>query len=213
MTIELVSINISQPKTIKYLDETITTGIFKTPVHGTVKVSQLNLQGDGQADLKVHGGINKAVYVYPLEHYDYWKHELNRNDLGFGQFGENFTILGAMENQIHIGDIYRVGSAVFEVTQPRIPCYKLAIKMQLASFPRKFLKSGRLGFYMKVLEEGEVNAKEMFEAIDINNKGLTISDIWNLAFFDTENIEDITRALELQSLGPEWRRPLERKLT
>lgn len=212
MKIELISINVSQPKTINFKDKFIATGIFKTPINGTVKLTKLNLEGDGQADLQVHGGLNKAIYVYPFEHYDFWKKELNRDDLSYGQFGENFTILGVLEDQIHIGDIFRIGSAVLEVTQPRMPCYKLGIKMQLATFPKKFLKSGRIGFYMKVLEEGEVKAKESFEIIHTNDKGLTIRDLWHLVFFDPGNTEDAIRALKLLSLGPEWRQPLEQRL-
>jgi len=212
MKIELLSINVSPPKTINYQGKSITSGIFKMPVNGTVKLTKLNLEGDGQADLRVHGGVDKAVYVYPFEHYDYWKKELNRDDFGYGQFGENFTILGALENQIHIGDIFKIGSAVLEVTQPRTPCYKLGIKMRLPTFPGKFLESGRTGFYMKVLDEGEIKAKESFESIHINDKGLTIRDLWHLVFFDTENTEDAIRALKLPSLGPEWRQPLEQRL-
>lgn len=209
---ELISINVSQPKTINYQDNAIVTGIFKTPINGTVKLTKLNLEGDGQADLKVHGGVNKAIYVYPFEHYDFWKNELNRNDFSYGQFGENFTILGVLEDQIHMGDIFKIGSAVLEVTQPRMPCYKLGIKMQLATFPKKFLKSGRSGFYMKVLEEGEVKAKESFEITHTNDKDLTVRDLWHLVFFDPENTEDAIRALKLPSLGPEWRQPLEQRL-
>ena len=212
MKIELISINVSPPKTINYQGKSITSGIFKIPVNGTVKLTKMNLEGDGQADLRVHGGVHKAVYVYPFEHYDFWKKELNRDDFSYGQFGENFTILGVLEDQIHIGDIFKIGSAVLEVTQPRTPCYKFGIKMRLVTFPMKFLESGRIGFYMKVLEEGEVKAKESFESIHINDKGLTIRDLWHLVFFDHENTEDAIRALKLPSLGPEWRQPLEQRL-
>ena len=209
---ELISINISQPKTINYGNKSIITGIFKTPIDGPVKLMKLNVEGDGQADLQVHGGINKAVYAYPFEHYDFWKKELKRDDLSYGQFGENLTTLGILEDQTYIGDIFRIGSAVLEVTQPRTPCYKLGIKMQLSTFPKKFLQSGRIGFYLKVLEEGEIKAKEPFEKIHNNDKGLTIKDLWDLVFFDLENIEDAIRALKLTSLGPEWRQPLEKRV-
>jgi len=209
---ELLSINISQPKAINYQGKSISTGIFKKPVIGTVKLTILNLEGDGQADLRVHGGVNKAIYVYPFEHYEFWGKELNRDDLSYGQFGENFTVLGALEDQIHMGDIFRIGNALLEVTQPRTPCYKLGVKMQLVTFPRSFSKSGRLGFYMKVLEEGEVKAKESFELIHANNKGLTIRDLWHLVFFEPENTEDAICALKLPSLGPEWRQPLQQRL-
>ena len=195
------SINVSLPQTIHYQGESVVTGIFKTPINGAVKLGKLNLEGDGQANLRVHGGVNKAIYVYPSEHYDFWGKELNRDDLGYGQFGENFTISGVLEDQIHIGDILRVGSAVLEVTQPRISCYKLAIKLRLATFPKMFLDSGRTGFYMKVLEgEGEVKAKESFEIVHINDNGFTVRELFRLVLFDPENTEDAIRALQLQSL-------------
>ncbi|MGH7452977.1 MAG: MOSC domain-containing protein, partial [bacterium] len=121
---KLISVNVSPPKEIQYKGESVTTGIFKEPVQGRVMLRELNLDGDGQADLTVHGGVHQAVYVYPLEHYDYWKHKLGRQDLPYGQFGENFTVAEMMEDQVHIGDIFRIGSAVVQITQPRVPCYK-----------------------------------------------------------------------------------------
>lgn len=212
MNIELISVNVSKPKTVEFNGESITTGIYKTPVHGTVKVTSTNLQGDGQADLQVHGGTHKAVYVYPYEHYAYWGTELDRDDLEYGQFGENFTTMGLMENQVHIGDVFKIGSAVFEVTQPRTPCFKLAIRMKNPFFPKLFLQSGRLGFYMKVLEQGEICGSDVVEAQFTNTQGFTISDIWQMAFFDTDSQEALERALQLHSLGPEWKFPIQQQL-
>ena len=132
--------------------------------------------------------------------------------LGYGQFGENFTTLGVLEDQIHMGDIFGIGRAVLEVTQPRTPSYKLGIKTQLVTFPKKFLTSGRTGFYMKVVEEGEVKANESFEIIHTNDQGVTVRYLWRLVYFDLQNTEDAIRALKLPSLGSEWRRPLEQRL-
>ena len=133
---QLISVNVALPKVVQHKRKTVLTGIFKKPVEGRVMLRKLNLDGDGQGDLTVHGGEHQAVYVYPFEHYDYWQEKLGRKDLTCGQFGENFTTLGLLEEQIHIGDIFRVGGAMVQVTQPRVPCYKLALKMQLPQFPK-----------------------------------------------------------------------------
>jgi len=163
------------PRELKHNGKTVTTGIFKEPVEGRVNLNAHNLEGDGQADLLVHGGIHKAVYVYPIENYDYWKRELGRTDFPFGQFGENFTVEGMLEDEVHIGDVFRVGEgAVVEVTQPRVPCYKLAIKMESPQFPKMFLASCRVGFYLRVIEEGEVGAGDVFERIKIDSQRMTV---------------------------------------
>ncbi|MBD0253785.1 MAG: MOSC domain-containing protein, partial [Rubrobacter sp.] len=153
---KLLSVNVSPPKEVTKGDRTVTTGIFKEPVDGRVMLRTLNLDGDGQADLVGHGGIYKAAYAYSVENYDYWKRELGRTDFPFGQFGENFTVEGMLEDEIHVGDVFRAGGALVEVTQPRVPCYKLGIKMGLRGFEKKFLASRRVGFYLRVLEEGDV---------------------------------------------------------
>jgi MOSC domain-containing protein YiiM/ferredoxin len=150
---KLVSVNVSLPKTVVHEGRAVSTGIYKEPVIDRVMVHKLHLDGDGQADLSVHGGVHKAVYVYDLDSYRYWRRELDRDDLNYGHFGENLTVEGMPDDQIHIGDIFRVGSALLEVTQPRTPCFKLEMKMGLPGFSRQFLISGRLGFYFRVLEE------------------------------------------------------------
>ena len=137
----LLSVNVSQAKEVPYQGKTVTTGIFKEPVGGRVMLRSLNLEGDGQADRNVHGGINKAVYAYPNEHYEYWSRELGRTDFTFGQFGENFTVSGMLEDAVRIGDVFRIGSALVEVTQPRAPCFKLGIRMGMESFPTTFMSS------------------------------------------------------------------------
>jgi MOSC domain-containing protein YiiM len=157
--VKLLSVNVSLPKEVPYNDQTITTGIFKEPVGGRVTVRSINVDGDGQADRKVHGGRDMAVYAYPIEHYKFWEKALGRDGFPFGQFGENLTVEGLAEEQVRVGDVFRVGGALLQVTQPRIPCYKLALRMgEGLDFPKRFQESGRLGFYLRVLEEGEIGA-------------------------------------------------------
>ena len=143
---KLLSVNVSLPKEINFKGKTVRTGIFKKPVQGPVRVNKLNLEGDGQADLVGHGGEFRAVYVYSFDNYAYWERELDRKDFQYGQFGENFTVEGMLDEEVHVGDIFRIGTALFQVTQPRVPCYKLAIKMGVEGFYSRILESGRLGF-------------------------------------------------------------------
>ncbi|NUM77435.1 MOSC domain-containing protein [candidate division KSB1 bacterium] len=201
---KLISVNVSLPKEIQYKGETVTTGIFKEPVQGRIRLRELNLEGDGQADLTVHGGVYQAVYVYPFEHYDYWKQKLGRQDLAYGQFGENFTAAEMREDQVHIGDIFRIGNAVVQVTQPRVPCYKLAIKMNLPQFPKLFMASGRTGFYLRVLQEDEVGAGDTIERIEIAPEKMTVQEIFHLAFRDHDNREVLEKASRLRGLSPGW---------
>ncbi len=201
---KLISVNVSLPKEIRYKGEAVTTGIFKEPVPGRIMLRELNLDGDGQADLTVHGGVHQAVYVYPFEHYDYWKHKLGRQDLAYGQFGENFTVAQMLEDQVHIGDIFRIGNAVVQITQPRVPCYKLAIKMNLPKFPKLFMASGRTGFYLRVLQAGEVGAGDAIERIEIDPGKMTVQEIFHLAFRDHDDREALDRALRLRGLSPGW---------
>ena len=153
---KLLSVNVSLPREISHKGRTVTTGIFKEPVADRVMLRELNLDGDGQADLIGHGGVYKAAYVYSHEHYDHWAKELGRDDFAFGQFGENLTVEGMLDHDIHVGDRFRIGGALVEVTQPRVPCFKLGIRMGVESFENVLLSSNRVGFYLRVLEEGEV---------------------------------------------------------
>ncbi len=155
---KVISVNVGLPRNVPYRGRSISTGIFKEPVEGRVKVQRLNVEGDRQADLSVHGGIEKAVYAYPSEHYEFWKGELPEMDLPWGMFGENLTTEGLLEDKVNIGDKLKVGTALFIVTQPRMPCYKLGIKFGRNDIIKRFLKSGRTGFYFSVLDEGEVSA-------------------------------------------------------
>ena len=184
---KLLSVNVSLPKEIEFKGKVVSTGIFKEPIKGRVNVRKLNIDGDGQADLIGHGGEFRAVYVYSNDNYAHWEKELSRNEFSIGQFGENFTVEEMLDHDVHVGDQYRIGSTLFEVTQPRVPCYKLAIKMVTEGFYSQILKSGRLGFYFKVLEEGEVGAGDEIKLEKKATNGITIFEINQLMYFDKEN--------------------------
>ena len=209
---KILSVNVSLPKEVPYRGKIITTGIFKEPVEGRVTLRSSNLDGDGQADLVAHGGVYKAAYVYSIENYDYWERELGRTDFTFGQFGENFTVEGMLEDKVHIGDVFRVGEALVEVTQPRAPCYKLGIKMSLPRFLKMFLDSCRVGFYLRVLEEGGVGAGDTFERVRTDPERVTVREACHLLYFDPENLEGSKKVLRIQALAPGWRQSFEERL-
>ena len=160
---KIISVNVGLPRLVMRNGEPVSTGIFKEPVAGRVMLRTLNLDGDRQADLSVHGGPSKAVYVYPSEHYAYWKGELPEKDLPWGMFGENFSTAGLLESEINIGDKFHIGSADVMVTEPRMPCYKLGIRFGRTDIIKRFLVSERSGFYLAVLKEGEVGAGDQLE--------------------------------------------------
>lgn len=204
---KLLSINVSKPKPIQYDGKTIRTGIFKEPVSGTVMLREKNIDGDGQGDLRVHGGTYKAIYGYPFEHYTHWQQELQRDDLTYGQFGENLTLEGLLEEKVRIGDVFQIGSTVkLQITQPRVPCFKLAYKMGLPEFPKQFLESRRVGFYFRVLEEGEITAGDTIACIETVSESMTVTEIVNLRYFDRDNHEKIAQARKLRALSPSWKR-------
>jgi MOSC domain-containing protein YiiM len=209
---KLLSINVSPPTEVVHGGEMVTTGIFKRPVEGRVMLGTLNLDGDGQADLVGHGGTYKAAYAYPVENYEYWERELGRTDFAFGQFGENFTVEGMPEGEIHIGDVFRVGGALIEVTQPRVPCYKLGLKMGLRGFEKMFLASCRVGFYLRVLEEGEVGAGDVLVRVRTDPERMTVREMCHLLYFDPENLEGAKKALRIRALSPGWRQSFEDRL-
>ena len=208
----LLSVNVSLPKEIRYGSKTVETGIFKEPVERRISLRKLNLDGDGQADLENHGGPHRAAYAYPVENYGYWGRELGREDFSFGQFGENFTVEGMTEDDVHIGDVFRVGRALVEVSQPRPPCFKLGIKMGMPRFPKLFLASGRVGFYLRVLEEGEVGAGDAFERVGADPEGMTVREMSDLLFFESSNLRGAERALRIRALSPGWRGSFEERL-
>ncbi|RKU34760.1 MOSC domain-containing protein [Candidatus Poribacteria bacterium] len=210
---KLLSINVSKPKPIQYGGKTIRTGIFKEPVSGTVMLREKNIDGDGQGDLRVHGGTYKAIYGYPFEHYTHWQQELQRDDLTYGQFGENLTVEGLLEETARIGEVFQVGSTVkLQITQPRVPCFKLAYKMGLPEFPKQFLESRRVGFYFRVLEEGEITAGDAIVCVESPPESMSITEIVNLRYFDTDNHEKIAQARTLRALSPSWKRDFTRML-
>jgi MOSC domain-containing protein YiiM len=209
---KILSLNVGLPRLVLRDGEPVSTGIFKEPVPGRVFLRTLNLDGDRQADLSVHGGPTKAVYGYPSEHYDFWKRELPEMTLPWGMFGENFTTEGLIESEINIGDKFGVGTAKIMVTEPRMPCYKLGLKFGRTDIIRRFLQSERSGFYFAVLEEGEVGAGDQFELIEQNEQGVKVSDITRLYVRDKENVDLLQRAIQVEALPESWRSHFQKQL-
>ena len=200
----LVSVNAGLPKEVPWNGKTVTTSIWKEPVPGPVHVSRLNIDGDGQSDLAVHGGADKAVYVYPSEHYEYWHRELPGMELPWGSFGENFTTEGPSE-EFRIGDRLSIGSAEFAITQPRLPCYKLAIRFGRPDIVKRFLRSNRTGFYLAVAREGEVRAGDPIRLSARAAGSLSVGDIVRLYETDTPDTETLKLASQLAGLPDSWR--------
>jgi MOSC domain-containing protein YiiM len=173
---QVISVNVGLPREVEWRDQIVRTSIFKEPVAGRLRVDRLNIEGDRQSDLTVHGGINKAVYVYPSEHYEFWRKEMPDADLPWGAFGENLTTSGLFENDVHIGDRFAIGSAEFVVTQPRMPCFKLTIRFERADIIKRFYRSGRSGFYFAVAKEGEIGAGEAITLLSRDTDSITIAE-------------------------------------
>ena len=204
MGMTLVSINAGLPREVSWDGKTVTTSIWKEPVNGPVRVARLNIAGDRQSDLSVHGGAEKAVYVYPSEHYAYWRRELPGAELPWGAFGENFTTAG-LDEEFRIGDRLRIGSAELAVTQPRMPCYKLGARLDREDMVKRFLSSGRTGFYLAVLKEGEVGRGDEVEFMARDDHNVTVADIVALYTHDAGNQELLRRAVDLPGLPKGWR--------
>jgi MOSC domain-containing protein YiiM len=202
---KIISLNVGLPRLVLRNDEPLSTGIFKEPVGGRVKLRTLNLDGDRQADLSVHGGPQKAVYLYPSEHYEFWKGELPDMDLPWGMFGENLTTTDLFETETHIGDRFRIGTAEVMVTQPRMPCYKLGIRFGRADIIRRFLVSERTGFYFSVLKEGEVGAGDEVELLEKNTSRVRVVDITRLYSSERDNVDLMRRAIATEALPDSWR--------
>ena len=185
--------------------ERVTTGIFKEPVVGPVMLRTLNLGGDRQADLSVHGGPTKAVYVYPAEHYAFWSAELPDTQLQHGAFGENFTMEGLAEDEANIGDRFRVGDAELEITEPRLPCFKLAVKFGRSDMVKRFLMSRRTGFYLRVLREGAVEAGNAIITISRDEHRVSVADVARLYAFEPDDLDVLRRALRVKALPHRWR--------
>jgi MOSC domain-containing protein YiiM len=205
---KLVSVNTGLPHEVTWHGTNVTTGIFKQPVQGRIALRTLNLDGDRQADLTVHGGEHKAVYCYPIEHYSVWKKDLPAWEFPMAVFGENFTTEDLLESSVHLGDQFSIGSAKVVVTQPRLPCYKLGIRFQADDMVRRFLASGRTGFYLAVTREGEVGPGDKIEPLASDPNAVPVSEITRLYIakrYDGGDTKSIRRALQVAALPESWK--------
>jgi MOSC domain-containing protein YiiM len=197
---KVVSLNVGMPRTVRYMDRDIATGIFKSPVPGPLLLRRLNLDGDHQADLENHGGRNKAIYAYPSEHYEFWRRELPEMELPWSMFGENLTTEGLTEEDACIGDHFRIGEAVVKVSQPRIPCYKLGIRFGRPDIVKRFLASRRSGIYFAVVEEGLVNAGDAIQRIGESDHRISIADVNRAYVSARDNLPLARRIVSLEIL-------------
>lgn len=208
----VISVNVGRPRDVEWRGETLRTSIFKSPVEGRVAVRGVNVDGDEQSDLTVHGGRDKAVYGYPSEHYPAWKAELARDDLGWGFFGENLTTEGLGETDLSVGDILRIGTAELMVTQPRIPCVKLCARSGRADMAKVFLASRRSGFYFAILREGDVAAGDEIDVLERATERMAVTELVDLYVNKTPDVELLRRALRLRGLASDWRDPIGKAL-
>ena len=202
---KILSVNVGLPREVTWQGKLVTTGIFKDPVPGRVMMRRLNLEGDQQADLTVHGGVSKAVYLYPSEHYGYWRTELPGMDLPWGMFGENFTTEGLLENAVYIGDRFRIGETEVVVTEPRMPCYKLGIKFGRADIIKRFLAGRRTGFYFAAVREGTVGAGDPVELVGHEQQDISVADITRLYAFDKDDVKSLRQAIQIKALPESWK--------
>jgi len=201
----IISLNVGLPRQVTFQGQSVNTGIFKEPVQGRVRLRRLNLDGDRQADLTVHGGVDKAVYAYPEEHYGFWRKELKGMPLPWGMFGENFTTQDMFEDLVNIGDQFQVGSTRLVATQPRMPCYKLGVKFGRMDIIKRFLESGLTGIYFKVLQEGEVGVGDEIKLIEKDDNKVTVRDIVRLYTIDEKDVQTMERAIKVKDLPDGWR--------
>jgi MOSC domain-containing protein YiiM len=204
----LLAVNAGQPREIETPRGKVLTSIFKSPVEGRVALRGYNLDGDRQSDLRVHGGPYKAVYLYASEHYAPWAEELGEADLPFGMFGENLTAQGMLEESVHIGDRFRVGSAVLQVSQPRMPCFKLALRFNRSDIIKKFWKSGRSGMYFSVVEEGDLGSGDAIQQIDADPAGVSVADVVRLYKGEATDPNLVERALRAPLFGS-WKKEIQ----
>lgn len=217
---KLVSVNCGLPRQVLWHGQTVTTSIYKEPVQGRIALRTLNLDGDRQSDLTVHGGKHKAVYFYPIEYYSFWQAELARHTLPYGSFGENFTVEGfaedgLAEDKIHVGDRFSVGSAEVMVTQPRLPCYKLVIRLERDDMIKRFLHSRRTGFYVAVTREGEVGAGDELTMLSHDPDSVPVSEITRLYVtkeYGPEDARQVRRAIAAEGLPETWKTWFQEKL-
>ena len=200
----LLSVNVGLPKDVSWQGRTVFTGVFKDTVPGPRRVGKLNVDGDGQGDLAGHGGEQRAVFIYQMDSYRYWEHELGRSDFVYGQFGENFTVDGLGDDEVCIGDRYQIGSGIFEVTQPRVTCYRVGIRMNDPRIPALLVSHHRPGFYFRVLQEGEVQAGDKIIKLSSGPEQMTIADVDALLYLPGHTRQGLLRALRIPALSPGW---------
>jgi MOSC domain-containing protein YiiM/ferredoxin-NADP reductase len=202
---KVISVNVGQPRDIPWRGQMVRTSVFKTPVAGRVRARKLNLDGDAQADLMAHGGEHRAVMVYQAESYQYWGETLQRTDFAYGQFGENFTIEGLADNEVCIGDRFRIGSAIFEVTQPRVTCWRVGISTGVPEMPALLVTHKRPGFYFRVIQEGDVGAGDMIEKVAYGDEKMTVADIDALLYLKDHPEDKLQQALKIPALSQGWK--------
>jgi len=209
----LISVNVGLPQDIEWPGTTVHTAVWKDPLQGRRMVRRLNIDGDGQGDLVGHGGEHRAVYVYQIESHRYWQGQLGRNELTYGQFGENFTVDGLSDREVCIGDRYRIGGALFEVTQPRVTCYRIGIRMNEPRMAALLTAHGRPGFYFRVLEEGEVEAGDKIEPVAPGPERMSVFDINSLLYMPGHPRDQLERGLRIPALSAGWRGSFEALVT
>ena len=209
MQARLISVNVALPRDLDWRGQSVHTAIWKEPVSGRRMVRRLNIDGDGQGDLAGHGGEYRAVMVYQLDSYRYWQNQLGRNDFTFGQFGENLTVEGLLDNEVSIGDRYRIGSALFEVTQPRVTCYRVGIRMDNPQMPSLLVSHHRPGFYFRVLEEGEIGAGDEILKVADGPEHVSVAEVDALLYLPGHPREELERASRIPALSPGWKGSLQ----
>jgi MOSC domain-containing protein YiiM len=209
---KVLSVNVGLPREVNWKGRTVSTGIFKEPVSGPVELRGLNLNGDKQADLSVHGGPTKVAYAYPSEHYPYWRSELPDVEIDWGMFGENLTTEGLDEESVHIGDIFQLGTAQLIVTEPRMPCFKLTIRFGREDIVQRFLESQRSGVYFGVVEEGTMQAGDQFEILSTDSQGLKVADVTRLYTTEKHNVDLLRKAVGTAALPEKWQSRFQHRL-
>jgi MOSC domain-containing protein YiiM len=202
---KVLSVNVGRPRDIEWRTETVQTAIYKAPVSGPVAVTRLNIAGDQQADLSVHGGPEKAVYMYPSEHYAFWREELPGVALPWGAFGENLTIEGLLETAVRVGDVLRIGTTELVVTQPRMPCFKLNVRFQRPDMVKRFMRNGRTGFYLAVAKEGHVAAGDPLDLVPTDDHAISVAEVVTLYTADADSRQLLQRVVRTAALPQAWR--------
>lgn len=209
---KVLSVNVGRPRDVEWRSDIVETSIHKAPVAGRVAVKRLNIEGDQQADPSVHGGPDKAVYAYPAEHYPFWRKELPGVLLPWGAFGENLSIEGLLEPAVRVGDLLRIGTTELVVTQPRMPCFKLNVRFQRPDMVKRFLRSGRTGFYLAVLKEGQLGAGDPIDLVPTKEQAVSVADVATLYTADADNQDLLQRAVRTPGLPPGWRDHFRKRL-